>query len=362
MATHFHQLEVKDIRKETASCISVSFIIPPHLQTIFSFTQGQNLTIKTSIAGTVLRRSYSICSSPLDHELRIAIKKVPGGQFSAWAHTHLRPGVLLDVLPPSGGFFTPLQVHHKKNYLAFAAGSGITPVLSIIKTTLVTEPDSRFILVYGNKNRASIIFKDALDDLKNRYMDRFSVHHVLSREKTGSSLNSGRIDEEKCERIFAGLVDIHSCDEIFLCGPAAMIFSLQDFLLKKGVDKKRIHFELFTTPGSNPTTATTPLTSLAAPAETEMARVTVQSDGLSFEFDLSYEGDTILNAALQLGADLPFACKGGVCASCRAKLVNGQVSMDNNYALEPEELENGYILTCQSHPRSKNLKINFDLK
>ena len=219
MATHFHQLEVKDIRKETAACISVAFAVPPHLKTIFSFIQGQNITIKAIIDGEELRRSYSVCSSPLDDELRIAVKKVTDGKFSSWASKHLKKGSFIEVLPPTGQFFTGLHAGNKKNYMAFAAGSGITPLLSIIKTTLATEPDSSFTLIYGNKNRASIIFKEELEALKNKFIDRFSLHHILSREKTETPLNQGRIDAAKCESIFQHLIDIKSCDEFFFAGP-----------------------------------------------------------------------------------------------------------------------------------------------
>jgi len=362
VAKHFHQLEVKDIRIETAACISVSFHVPAHLKTAFAFTHGQNITVKTIIDGEELRRSYSVCSSPLEDELRIAVKKVTGGKFSAWANSHLKKGAVLEILPPTGKFYTVLHAANKKNYMAFAAGSGITPLLSIIKTTLSTEPGSRFTLVYGNKNRASIIFKEELEALKNKYMDRFSVHHILSREKTDLPLYNGRIDEEKCESIFTHLVNINSIDEFFLCGPSAMIFLLQDHFEKRGIEKKKIHFELFNTPGQKNPAAGGLEADTKNILQGKLSKVTIKLDGVSFDFDLPYDGEVILNAALALGADLPFACKGGVCATCRAKLVAGEVTMDNNYALEPEEIKNGYILTCQSHPRSERIMIDFDYK
>ena len=362
MAAHFHQLRVNDVRRETAGCISIAFEIPPGLQKEFSFTQGQNITIKANIGGEEIRRSYSICSSPTEGELRIAIKKVPGGRFSSWAHQSVAKGSLLSVLPPAGKFYTRLHPANTKHYIAFAAGSGITPLLSIIKTTLATEPGSHVTLVYGNKNRASIIFKEALEALKNRYFSRFSVHHILSREKTDSPFNHGRIDNEKCEYVFRHLVNIQHQDAFFLCGPATMIFAVQHFLKEKGVESNKIHFELFTTPEQSNTAVTA--TSLAedTAAAAKNSRVTIQADGISIDFDLPFYGPSILNAALSMGADLPFACKGGVCATCRAKLIKGEVVMDNNYALEPEELANGYILTCQSHPRTDQLIIDFDHK
>jgi len=360
VATHFHQLQVKDIRRETASCISVAFDIPLPLKTTFAFTQGQNITIKTLIDGEELRRSYSICSSPLEDELRIAVKKVPAGKFSSWANLHLEKGSLLAVLPPTGKFFTALDAGNKKNYMAFAAGSGITPLLSIIKTTLATEPGSSFTLIYGNKNRASIIFKEELEALKNKFINRFSVHHILSREKTETPLNQGRIDAVKCSSIFQHLIDIKSCDEFFLCGPEAMIFCVKDYLEQKGIERNKIHFELFTVPGQNRSAVLSQAPEMKNVFEGKLSNVTIKLDGIAFDFDLPYDGEAILDAALKLGADLPFACKGGVCATCRAKLVAGQVSMDNNYALEPEEIKKGYILTCQSHPRSEKIIIDFD--
>jgi ring-1,2-phenylacetyl-CoA epoxidase subunit PaaE len=360
VSVHFHQLTVKDIRKETPDCISVSFIIPPHLKTVFAFTQGQNITIKTIINNEELRRSYSICSSPLEDEVRIAIKKVPGGKFSAWANTYLQKGAILEVLPPTGKFYTELNPANKKNYIAFAAGSGITPILSIIKTTLGTEPESHFTLIYGNKNRASIIFKEYLEALKNKYINRFSVHHILSREEAETPLNDGRIDEHTCESIFRHLVNIKSCDEFFLCGPEAMIFCVKGYLEKKTIEKKKIHFELFSTPGEKQSIVASQAPGVKNTFEDKTSTVIIKADGISFDFDLAWYGETILNAALRLGTDLPFACKGGVCATCRAKLVAGEVSMDNNYALEAEEIKNGFILTCQSHPRSKKVIIDFD--
>ncbi len=362
MATHFHQLIIKDVCKETADCISVAFDIPPHLKNTFAFIQGQNITIKVIINGEELRRSYSICSSPSDDELRIAIKKVADGKFSSWAHTHLTEGSAIEVLPPTGKFFTQLQSDNNKKYVAFAVGSGITPLLSIIKTTLATETSSSFILFYGNRNRASIIFKEQLEALKNQFVNRFSVHHILSREKTETPLNAGRIDADKCDAIFRYVVDINSCDEFFICGPEEMIFCVKDYLAKKAVAENKIHFELFTVPGQKGQVINNETAPINNIADNKTSIVTIKMDGLTFDFPLTYNGDPILDAALKLGADLPFACKGGVCATCRAKLISGQVTMDTNYALEPEEIKQGYILTCQSHPRSEKIFIDFDLK
>lgn len=363
MATHFHTLTVAAVQKETPECVSVVFHVPEALREFYHFKQGQNITLKVILDGEEVRRSYSICSSPFDNELRVAIKAMEAGKFSAWANQQLKKGDLLEVLPPTGRFFTELDPAHKKQYLAFAAGSGITPILSIIKTTLATEPQSRFTLIYGNRNRASIIFKEQLEALKNRYIERFTLHHILSREKTDAPLNHGRINAEKCSQL-EKLIHFAHMDEIFLCGPEAMIFSVKNWLEEKGIEKKKIHFELFTTPatGSQRPDQQTQQSGIPPQASGKKSRVTVKLDGIAFDFDLGFEGQPILDAALQQGADLPFACKGGVCATCRAKLVEGKVEMDINYALEPEEMEQGFILTCQSHPRTDKVVIDFDAR
>lgn len=359
MSIHFEQLRVKEIRKETDDCVSVSFEVPVHLTQEFQFIQGQHITLRTSINGEEVRRSYSLCSSPLDHELRVAIKKVPDGIFSTYANERLKEGDSIDVMPPMGKFYTPLHAGQKKNYVGFAAGSGITPLLSIIKTTLHTEPNSSFTLVFGNRNRSSIIFREALEALKNKYMNRFRLIHILSREKTDTVLNAGRIDTEKCHSLFDKTINLSQTDEFFLCGPEEMIFSVKAVLEEKGVDKKKIHFELFTTPGQ-PQKNKSAQNNIAD--NQPKSRITIKLDGMSFDFDLAQNDTAILDAALQQGADLPYACKGGVCCTCRAKLVEGEVDMDVNYGLEPEEIEQGFILTCQSHPRSEKVVVDFDVK
>lgn len=364
MASHFAKLQVADIRRETEDCVSIAFAIPEHLQETFRFIQGQNITVKTRIEGEEIRRSYSICSSPFDKELRIAVKKVPGGLFSTYANDQLHVGDELDVLPPTGRFYTQLDPSKPKHYLAFAAGSGITPILSLIKTTLVTEPESHFTLVYGNKHRPSIIFREELEALKNRYMHRLSLHHILSREKVDIGLHQGRIDAAKCGELCGKLIDIKRTDEIFLCGPAEMIFTIKSWLEENTIDPKKIHFELFHTQegrgaGSTTTTAETKTT---APLKGQTSQVTIRLDGTSFDFELPFDGDSILEGALLQGADLPYACKGGVCCTCRARLLEGKVEMEVNYALEEEELRAGFILTCQSHPRTGKVVIDFDSK
>ncbi|MBS1662918.1 MAG: phenylacetate-CoA oxygenase/reductase subunit PaaK [Bacteroidetes bacterium] len=368
MASHFRTLAIDDIRKETADCVSIAFAIPPELKEEFRFQQGQNVTLRLQIGGAEVRRSYSICSSPLDNELRIAIKKVPHGVFSTYANEQLQKGQKIDVLPPTGKFYTELRPEARKRYLAFAAGSGITPVISLIKTTLAVEPNSHFTLVYGNRNRLAILFREELEALKNRYINRFSLHHILSREQMDIPLNQGRIDAGKCGELCERLIDVASMDEVFLCGPGEMIFAVKDWLEQQGMERKKIHFELFQTQGTPSQGAMPGLGGARGRREgTEglgdaTSRVTVRLDGVSHEFNLPFEGESILDAALMEGADLPFACKGGVCCTCRAKLIEGKVEMDVNYALEADEIEAGFILTCQAHPRSEKIVVDFDSK
>ena len=359
MAVHFHKLKVKEVKTETPDCVSIAFVVPQDLQTQFLFEQGQNITIKKEIDGEEVRRSYSICSAPFENELRVAVKKVEGGKFSNYANTLLKAGDILDVLPPTGKFNTKLQITNHKQYLAFAAGSGITPVVSIIKTTLQTEPESQFTLVFGNRGRHSIIFFEELEALKNKYLNRFNLINILSREKTDAPISFGRIDPDKLSELNK-LIDYKNTDEFFICGPEEMIFCVKDFLEQMNIDKKKIHFELFTTPGQNKSSVISSRSSVANSGP--KSKITVKLDGRSFDFDLGFNSENILDAALKQGADLPFACKGGVCCTCKAKLLEGEVEMDVNWGLEQEEVEQGYILTCQSHPKTEKVIVDFDIK
>lgn len=361
MSIHFHPLKVSEVKRETPDSVSVVFDIPAELAESFRFTQGQNITVRTTLDGEELRRNYSICSSPFDHELRIAVKQVPAGRFSTFANQALKKGDVLEVLPPTGKFYTVLDPGKKKNYVAFAAGSGITPILSIIKTTLKTEAGSTFLLVYGNKQRKSILFREELEALKNIYLDRFQIIHILSRERTESVLHAGRIDLEKCVMISDKIVHISTIDEFFICGPAAMIDTVKEFLLNKGIDRKKIHIELFNAPQQKNSIEEKKLSEIKQ-YENTRAKVSIQIDGIVSQFELDFNGETILNAAMKQGIDLPFACKGGMCCTCRAKLESGEVDMDHNYALEQEEIDAGFILTCQSHPRGEALFVNFDTR
>ncbi len=355
---HFYPLTIKDIRRETADCVSVSFAVPESLEELFRYKPGQYLTVKAGINGADERRSYSLCSAPHEHEWRIAVKRVPYGVFSNYINEQLRPGDTIEVMPPLGKFTIDTNPSNRKSYVLFAAGSGITPVISILKTILHQEPQSSVTLIYGNRTSYSIIFKNVIEDLKNLYMERFRTIHVLSREITDANINSGRIDAEKCNDLFTRYADI-SADEFFICGPESMIACVKDFLAAKGVDEKKIRFELFTTPDQKIVAAKAEKKVVAS---AEISHVTIKMDGRSFSFDLSYNDQSILDAALQSGADLPYSCKGGVCCSCRAKVLEGQVEMDVNYALEDDEVKEGFVLTCQSHPRTEKVVIDFDAK
>jgi ring-1,2-phenylacetyl-CoA epoxidase subunit PaaE len=358
MSLHFHRLTIKEVKKETAECVSLAFDVPATLQDSFQFTQGQNLVLKATLNGHEVRRNYSICSSPLDHELRVAIKKIKGGVFSSFANEKLQAGHSLEVMPPTGKFYTPLDPAQQKNYLALAAGSGITPLLSIIKTTLATEINSSFTLVYGNRTRHSIIFFEQLEGLKNQYMNRFKLIHVLSREKTDSTLNFGRIDQEKLEEL-SKLIPYQALDDVFLCGPREMIDTAMDFLQAKGLDKKKLHAELFNAGiGSH-----TAVSKSSTEKSTVKSKISILLDGRQLEIEIPLNSSaTILDAALEQGADLPFACKGGMCCTCKAKLVEGEVNMDIHWGLEEEEIEQGFILTCQSHPKTEKIVVDFDSK
>ncbi|HEX6333314.1 MAG TPA: 1,2-phenylacetyl-CoA epoxidase subunit PaaE [Flavisolibacter sp.] len=357
---HFHSLRVHKVERETEDCVTITFDVPAPLQPVFSFKQGQSLTVRKKLRGEEQRRTYSICSSPFDNILRVAVKKVDGGIFSTWANEELKAGEFLDVMPPVGKFYTELDPTQKKNYTAFAAGSGITPVLSLIKTTLLTEPQSKFTLVYGNRTKNSIIFKEELEALKDKFIDRFRIYHILSREKTDAEISNGRIDHAKLDLFGRKLIDFNLTDEFFLCGPEQLIFCVRDYLLEKKIPADRIHFELFTIPGEKKSTVTTPAD--AAASSGPAAKISVKLDGIMFDFDLPFEGQSILDAALKQGADLPYACKGGVCTTCKARLMDGEVKMDVNWGLEPDEVAKGFILTCQSHPVTDRVVVDFDVK
>jgi len=355
----FHSLTVKEVRPETEDCVSVSFDVPAELTEEYSFKPGQYLTFKKEVAGEEIRRSYSICTAPFDNDLRVAIKRVENGKFSTYANSDLKAGDTLETMTPIGRFNTPLDPANEKHYIAFVAGSGITPVMSHMRTILSAEPKSEFTLVYGNKSTASIIFKEQIEDLKNIYMDRLRVFHVLSREANEVPILNGRIDEEKCNKMFETMIDAKSIDEAFLCGPAPLIEAGKKVLADVGLDRKQIHFELFASP-LQLAEAQKMKDASAEKKEGFAAKVDLILNDVTTSFTMDSQEDNILDAAMKHGADVPYACKGGVCATCRAKVDKGEVDMDINYSLEPDELERGFVLTCQSHPKTEHVVINFD--
>jgi ring-1,2-phenylacetyl-CoA epoxidase subunit PaaE len=355
----FHPLTVSDVRRETEDTVSVAFDIPADLAVDYQFKQGHYLTFKQEIDGEQVRRSYSICRSPLDNELRVAIKKVEGGKFSTYANESITVGDVIETMTPMGRFYTTISPANEKHYVAFVAGSGITPVMAHMRTILQLEPKSSFTLVYGNKSSSSIIFKEEIEDLKNEYMDRLTIYNILSREENEIELFMGRIDKEKCDSFMKYFIQPDTIDEVFICGPAPMIDAVRSKCTEIGLDRKQVHFELFASPEQL-------AQNKEIVKETKIektgfqAKVKIILDGTATEFVMDSKTDNILDAAMKKGADLPFACKGGVCATCRAKIDKGTVSMDVNYGLEPEELERGFVLTCQAHPTSEEVVVNFD--
>ncbi len=356
----FHSLIVKDVRKETDTCVSVALEIPVELINEYSYQPGQYITFKKMMNGEEIRRSYSLCSSPIEDDFRVAIKQVHDGLFSTFANRELKKGDTIDVMTPLGNFTTAIDASHHKHYMAFAAGSGITPMLSLIKTILAQEPHSSFTLVYGNQHFYSIIFREEIEALKNKYIGRLQVFHVLSRERMETDLNNGRIDAKKCNQLFDKLIDIKTIDQFFLCGPEEMIMSVKGYLENNQVETSKIRFELFNTSVSKKERQTYKETHQAD--QGKMSVVTIKVDDRSFDIPLAFSGDTILDAALKQGADLPFACKGGVCCTCKAKVIEGTVEMEVNYALEKDEVANGFVLTCQAHPTSERVVIDFDAR
>ncbi|WP_439686319.1 Flavodoxin/ferredoxin--NADP reductase [Cupriavidus oxalaticus] len=352
----FHTLTVASVTRETRDAVAVTFAVPDELADTYRYVQGQHLTLRTGIDGEDVRRSYSICSAVQDEQLRVAIKRVDGGRFSNWANEQLQPGMKLEVMPPSGHFHVPLSATHAKHYVAFAAGSGITPMLSIIKTTLRAEPDSRFTLFYGNRASSSVLFKEELEDLKDTYLQRFNLVFVLSREQLDIDLFNGRIDGDKVNALLQHWVRPQDIDVAFICGPHSMMEEVSQALLDNGVDKTRIKRELFAT--SIP--AARPAAQAHKQVGQQQCEVTVIQDGRTRSFTLEKNKETVLDAALAQGIELPYSCKGGVCSTCRCKRIEGEVDMDVNFALEDYEVARGFILSCQSYAVSDKLVIDFD--
>ena len=355
LAPRFHRLAVNDLRREANDAVSMTFSIPPELTGDYSFLPGQYLTLRTTMDGEEVRRSYSICSGPDDGELRIAVKKVNGGAFSNWAADELKSGDQLDVMTPTGRFGIAHAPDQARIYVGFAAGSGITPILSIVKGVLAREPDSRFFLFYGNRSAGGMLFREALEELKDRFLQRFSVFHVISGEEQDIPILYGRLDGEKVRVLLRSLVPAASVDHVFICGPIGMSEEIEATCREIGIADERIHVERFVSEFGGKPRAKKMIEASAPPKAT--AALTI--DGKRREVPVA-EGESILDAALRAGMDLPFACKGGMCSTCRAKLVKGEAPMEVNYSLEPWELKAGFILTCQARPVSDKVVVDYD--
>ncbi len=352
----FHSIKVADIYKETKDCSVVTFDIPNELRQEFLYRPGQHLTLKTLIDGHEIRRSYSLCSSPLENKWQVAVKKINGGLFSTFINDTLKKGDVIEVMTPSGKFTSEELPNQTKNYIAFAAGSGITPILSIIKTHLAKEPQSTFKLFYLNRSVKSIIFKEEIEQLKNTYFDRFEIFHFLTKEHRSIEFLNGRFTTEKLEILTKNIIDIPATDESFICGPEQMIFLIRDELIAAGLDKNKIHYELFTSGISSEDKIRM---AKIVEKKVEGTDVTIIDGGKEFHFVMDDEFDNILDGALAAGADLPFACKGGVCSTCKCKVVSGTVEMKINYALDENEVAKGLVLSCQAVPTSEKVVVDF---
>ncbi|MFO1219199.1 MAG: 1,2-phenylacetyl-CoA epoxidase subunit PaaE [Burkholderiaceae bacterium] len=360
MSTLFHPLRVRRIEPDTAEAVIVTFEVPADLRDVFGFTQGQYLTLRHSVDGQDLRRSYSICAGVDDGELRVGVRKVNGGVFSNWINAHLKIGDAIQVMAPQGRFFVPIDPASRRHYLGIAGGSGITPILSIMKTVLGREPKSRFTLIYGNRSLKSTMFKEEIEDLKNRYLARLVLHHVFSDEHTDAPLNHGLMNRDKLGAFLGALIPATGIDHVFVCGPYQMNDEAEAALLAAGVAEDRIHIERF---GVAPQAAGQPVGAViheAKPGDAEVAKVTIIRDGLSREIEFRRDQPSILDCASAAGLEVPFSCTSGVCGTCRAKLVEGQVRMDRNFALEKAEVAAGYVLTCQAHPTTERVVLSFD--
>ena len=353
----FHKLKIAEVRRETPDAVSIRFDVPEHLKQAFAFKAGQHLTLRAVLEGEDVRRNYSVCVAPSENEMRIAIKQMTPGRFSVWANANLRQGNEIEVLPPMGRFIAPAAARDNAYYVALAGGSGITPVISIIKTVLELQTGAHFVLLYGNRNSASVMFLEELAGLKNRYMDRLELYHFLEDEAEEIELFNGRLDREKCEAVFDLLVDVRAADAVFICGPGPMMDAAEAALLARSIPAEKILIERFT--------------SSALSAEQLAAREALQQKAAGTELMVTLDGrrrrlafdptkGSILDCVQAAGMPAPYACKGGVCTTCRAKILEGQVTMTKNYGLTEQEVADGYVLTCQSVPASEHVVLSYD--
>jgi ring-1,2-phenylacetyl-CoA epoxidase subunit PaaE len=361
MSVIFHPLRVREVLPDTAEAVVVAFDVPLELREVFSFTQGQYLTLRTEIDGADLRRSYSICAGVDDGELRVGVRKVKGGVFSNWINEHLQPGHTISVMAPQGRFFVPIEPTARRHHLGIAGGSGVTPILSTMKTVLAREPLSDFTLIYGNRALKSTMFKEEIEDLKNKYLTRLTLHHVFSDEHTDAPLNMGVMNREKIGEFLGTVVPAARIDHAFVCGPFQMNDEAEAALLAAGVPEDRIHIERFgIAPQADQSQQVGAVIHEAKPGDAETARITIIRDGLKREIAFTKDQPSILDAASAAGLEVPFSCTSGVCGTCRAKLIEGEVRMERNFALDKNEVANGFVLTCQAHPLTERVVLSFD--
>ena len=357
MSLHFHELKVAAVEPDTDEAVVVRFDVPAELREVFSFTQGQYLTLRATVDGEDLRRSYSICAGLDDGVLRVGVRKVQGGKFSNWVNANLKAGDAIQVFPPQGRFFMPLAPSEARHYVGIAGGSGITPILSIMKTVLAREPRSRFTLLYGNRRVNSTMFKDEIEDLKNQHMGRLAIHAVFSDEAVDSDLLAGVMNRAKVAAFLKVLIPAEGISHAFICGPYQMNDEAEGALLDAGVAKERIHVERFGTPEMQ---EGKPAPHELKPGDAPQATVTVIRDGFSRVIEVLASDPSLLDAAARVGMDVPYSCKSGVCSTCRCKVLEGQVRMDRNFALEKHELEAGFVLACQAHALTPAVTLSFD--
>jgi ring-1,2-phenylacetyl-CoA epoxidase subunit PaaE len=355
--TGFHKLKIAEVRRETSDAVSICFEIPEHLKEAFAFKAGQHLTLRAELDGEDIRRNYSVCVAPSEKEIRIAIKQMMPGRFSAWANANLRKGQVIEVLPPMGRFVVPEHSGENPYFVALAGGSGITPVISILKTVLGTQATARFVLLYGNRSTASVMFLEDLAGLKNRYMDRLELYHFLEDEAEEIELFNGRLDREKCGAVFGSLIDVKSADAFFICGPGPMMDAAEATLLARGVSADRILIERFTSSALSPEQLAAREALQQKAAGTELI---VTLDGRRSRIAFDPTKGSILDCVQAAGMPAPYACKGGVCTTCRAKILEGRVTMTKNYGLTEQEVADSYVLTCQSVPATDRVVLSYD--
>jgi len=354
----FHKLRVAEVKRETPDAVSVRFELPESLRETFAFKAGQHLTFRRTFGGEEVRRNYSVCVSPSEGVLKIGVKKIAGGVFSGWVNDELKVGDELEVMAPHGSFCWAFDADASREYVAFAGGSGITPILSLIKTALALEPRSRFTLFYGNRNSMGVMFLEEIAGLKDRYLDRLSVFHFLEEEEEEIELFNGRLDRAKADQVLSSLVDPGNVDAFFICGPGPMMDAIEEALLAKGVEKPRILIERFTT---GPLSAAQAAAARALEEKAAGLKMSVTLNGRRMQVAFDPANHSILDNVRAAGLPAPFACKGGVCATCRAKVTAGEVSMKVNYGLSEQEIADGYVLTCQATPLTEDVALTYDV-